>query len=220
MAARASLWYRLAYGLESWRFRFAPPRDAGDPQAPAARVAGTAAAAALTAAAAGLLGAKRRRRPRRRAHWIRAAAAGGGAAAIARIARSIAGPESGASDAASLAGEVLEGVGDGLLYAAFVEPRLPGPTLFRGAAYGLLDYAMAPSGGLADLIHSIAPGRAVPRLASFLRGDGIRRTGSVYDHLIFGVALALLYGSSRERSGITRLPGGGSFPGGSRSRDG
>ena len=82
----------------------------------------------------------------------------------------------------------------GLLYGALVEPRLPGPALVRGTLYGTLEYLVSPWGGLTALAGPGAPHRRIPLLAS-LFDDYQRSDDSFADHLVFGVALALLYGN-------------------------
>ncbi|MBI4539528.1 MAG: hypothetical protein HY704_08475 [Gemmatimonadetes bacterium] len=205
MTSETALWYRLGYEIESLRQRLASAGHRLDAGSPGLRLAGTVAAAGLSAFTAHLLAGPRSRSSRARPRWIRAAAAGGGAAAITHVLRTLLGNGAERQEGANLLGEVLEGAGDGLLYAAFLEPRVPGPAALRGVAYSLLDYATASQGGLAVVLRSIAPRRGVPVLASLLRGEGVPRAGSIYAHLVFGITLAVLYGSAGARRGISEL---------------
>lgn len=200
-----SFWYRLGYEVETVRQRLARGLGRLEPGAPELRLAGTLTSAGLTLLASRFLAGGWKRRARARPRWLRAAAAGGGAAILARAARSLLPARTREDGGADLVGALLEGVGDGLLYAAFIEPRVPGPAAVQGAVYGVLDYATAPYGGLPGVLRTAAPSRAVALVARALQGDGVRRTGSLPDHLLFGLALALLYGSSRARSGMTEL---------------
>ncbi|NNK61665.1 MAG: hypothetical protein HKO98_00520, partial [Gemmatimonadetes bacterium] len=43
---------------------------------------------------------------------------------------------------------ITAGLARGLVYGAILEPRLPGPSLARGAAYGATEYLLSPWGGL------------------------------------------------------------------------
>lgn len=86
---------------------------------------------------------------------------------------------------------LLSGAGRGLLYAALVEPRIPGPPLLQGTAYSALEYALTPWGGLEELTGSAAPHRKVPVLSVLLQSRG--EDEEFLEHLVFGVALALLY---------------------------
>ena len=86
---------------------------------------------------------------------------------------------------------LLAGAGRGLLYAALVEPRIPGPALLQGTAYGGLEYALSPWGGLSELAGSSAPQAKIPALSILLKDRGADE--QLVEHVAFGVALALLY---------------------------
>ena len=99
---------------------------------------------------------------------------------------------------------LLAGAGQGLVYGAVVEPRLPGPALLKGAAYGSVEYAVDPFGGLYRLLGPHAPLRRIPGVGAFL--DDLDPHDRAYlEHVTFGIALSLLYesGSSPRSSGIT-----------------
>jgi hypothetical protein len=86
---------------------------------------------------------------------------------------------------------LLSGAGRGLLYAAIVEPRVPGHPILRGTTYSALEYALTPWGGLEGLTGTAAPHRKIPVLSVLLQNRGEEE--QFLEHLAFGIALALLY---------------------------
>ncbi len=137
------------------------------------------------------------------AHWpsrrgpglfrlFRAGAAGAAAAFLAELARPvITGKKRETALEEEFTDILLAGAGRGLLYAALVEPRIPGPPLLQGAAYGGLEYALMPWGGLGELAGSRAPQGKIPALSLLLKDRGADE--QLVEHVAFGVALALLY---------------------------
>jgi len=137
---------------------------------------------------------------------LRAGAAGAGAALLREMVDPLLhgekrlaplGPES--------AEAALAGAARGLLYGSVLEPRLPGPRALRGVLYGTLEYAVSPWGGLTSLLGERAPHRRIPLLQGLFE-DYALGDDTYFDHLAFGVALALLYGSPPEEpesSGIS-----------------
>jgi hypothetical protein len=96
---------------------------------------------------------------------------------------------------------ILVGLGQGLLYGAVIEPRVPGPSLLKGALFGSAEYAADAAGGLARILGSHAPHRRLPFVGRML--EEIDSHDRVYlEHLAFGVTLAILYGSSEASNGI------------------
>lgn len=96
---------------------------------------------------------------------------------------------------------LLAGAAQGMLYAGIVEPRVPGPPLLKGALYGSTEYVADPAGGLTRLLGMRGPLRRIPVLAHLI--EDLDPHDRVYlEHVTFGIALALLYGSSRRSSGI------------------
>jgi len=96
---------------------------------------------------------------------------------------------------------MLAGLGQGLIYGAVIEPRVPGPAVVKGVVYGTAEYAVDPAGGLSQLLAAHAPQGRFPILASFL--DDLSPNDRAYvEHVAFGIALALLYGSSARSNGI------------------
>ena len=96
--------------------------------------------------------------------------------------------------------ELLAGAGRGMLYGAVLEPRLPGSPLFRGATYGVIEYVTSPFGGLDGILEASSPHRTMPLLAALL-GPIDSPSGSLADHVAFGVTLGLLYGEGRASRG-------------------
>jgi hypothetical protein len=96
---------------------------------------------------------------------------------------------------------LIAGVGQGLVYGAVVEPRVPGPSLVKGALYGTAEYAVDPVGGLSRLLGAHAPQHRLPVIGHLLK-DLDPHDRAYLEHVVFGVALALLYGSSPSSNGI------------------
>jgi len=127
---------------------------------------------------------------------LRAGAAGAGAALLRELVSpllhgdvrlpELAGPR--------MAESLLAGAARGLVYGSVVEPRLPGPAAARGVLYGSLEYAVSPWGGVAGLLGDHSPLRRVPLLTGLFEDYAPGYDGYV-DHLVFGLALAVLYGS-------------------------
>jgi hypothetical protein len=219
MSSKQSIWYRLGYALE--RARTAPPatkrtlaslrkRDGGKPakskKAAPDRRGGTD-DLVVSAAVVALGKALETWRPRSRSglgSLIRAGASGAVAALVVELLRPLLRGEPGLS---TLDGEtvdrLLTGAGQGLVYGAVVEPRLPGPALLKGTLYGSAEYAVHPMGGLYRVLGSHAPLRRVPGLGSLL-GEMDPHDRVYLEHVTFGIALALLYGpeSSPRSNGM------------------
>ena len=158
----------------------------------------------LVAVAAGRLlgGGGKRTRPGGLLWLLRAGAAGAAAALLLDFVRPLL-YENG--NVAVLDPEVgdrmLAGLGQGLVYGAVVEPRVPGPALLKGALFGSAEYATEAAGGLGQLLRAHTPHGQVPGVGQLL--EQLHPKGRAYlEHLVFGMALALLYGSSRSSNGI------------------
>jgi hypothetical protein len=123
---------------------------------------------------------------------LKAGAAGAAASFLAELARpAISGtpPETDLEE--EFTDLLLSGAGRGLLYAAIVEPRVPGHPILRGTTYSALEYALTPWGGLEGLTGTAAPHRKIPVLSVLLQNRGEEE--QFLEHLAFGIALALLY---------------------------
>lgn len=144
-------------------------------------------------------------RPRSRggaARLIRAGIAGATAAFVVEVVRPFL---EGRIEAPTLDRELVDrllvGAGQGLVYGGVVEPRIPGPAMVKGALYGSAEYAVDPMGGLSHLLGGHAPQGRLPVVASLLEDlDGHDR--AYVEHVAFGMALAILYGSSPSSNGI------------------
>ena len=210
MASEQSLWFRLGYALE--RARHPTPR-AGEKLAgiaerkkgegPAHRSESPSTDDLVTAGVALAVGKLLDAwRPRRRAGLVRlarAAAAGAGAALLVDLARPLLTGSRALDDRTG--DRLLVGAGQGLVYGAVVEPRLAGPALLKGALFGSAEYAADPAGGLTQLVGAKGPLRRLPVVATLVDGlDPHHR--SYLEHVTFGIALAVLYGSSPSSNGI------------------
>jgi hypothetical protein len=96
---------------------------------------------------------------------------------------------------------LLSGAAQGLVYGAVLEPLLPGPSLLKGSLFGSAEYALSARGGSTQLLFRRTPLGRVPMMLTLLEGLESRERGFL-EHVTFGVAVAVLYGSSRSRSGI------------------
>jgi len=99
---------------------------------------------------------------------------------------------------------LIAGVGQGLVYGALVEPTVPGPALVKGALYGSVEYAMDPMGGLSALFGAHTPQGRIPVIGEMLEGMA-PHDRAYFEHLVFGIALALLYESSPASNGTLVL---------------
>ena len=134
---------------------------------------------------------------------LRAGAAGAAAALLADLVRPLLRGNAGLPvlDRETV-DRVLAGVGQGLLYGALVEPRVPGPALVKGVLYGSVEYAADPVGGLHTLLGQHTPQGRLPGVGEFLEGlDAHDR--AYLEHVAFGIALAILYESSPSSNGIS-----------------
>lgn len=95
---------------------------------------------------------------------------------------------------------MLAGLGQGLVYGALVEPRVPGPALLKGAMYGSVEFATDPAGGLSNLLSSHTPQGRLPVVGDLFAVRNAHDRAYL-EHLVFGIALALLYESSPSSSG-------------------
>lgn len=226
MASEQSLWYRIGYALERAKHPQTAVRQklsglaertgSERPRASARRTENGDGAVAdregvstddlisagLVLAAGKLLDLWRPRSEPRFTGLLRAAAAGAGAALLLDLVRPLLSgrPAVGTLDAKT-AEHALAGAGQGLLYGAVVEPRLPGPPLVKGALFGSAEFAADPAGGLSEMVGGHAPLRRLP-LVGHLLDDLAAHERTYLEHLTFGIALALLYGSRPSNNGI------------------
>ena len=94
---------------------------------------------------------------------------------------------------------LLEGAGRGVLYAALLNPFLPGPPLLRGALAGSVDYLASPMGGLFSSLQHLSPIRRIPILSVLLE-TGDAEADPYLTFLLHGTILGLLYGSPGSRA--------------------
>ena len=219
MIDQDNVWYRLGYALEQARERI-PHADQlrtleerqTDHKVGAARTSrpgpgllrrslptGEPWETVVTVGASALLGRVLEALPWMRkpgpVRLLRAGAAGVGAALLRELLRSRRTGERPPLPLAQLVQDAaFTGFARGLVYGSLVEPLIPGPSVVRGTAYGSLEYASSPWGGLTNLVGSRAPHRKVPFLADLL-DDLEPEDDTLVDHLLFGIALATLYGA-------------------------
>lgn len=214
MTSRQSIWFRLGHAYERARLA-APAREADAPRAggapPARETAGSPGVAWPTAdelfsAAAWLVldrvvGTRAGRRRPGPIGLIKAGAAGAAAALLVDLLRPLLHGD------ASLpvldrrtVDRVLAGLGQGLVYGALVEPSVPGPPLLKGVLYGSVEFATDQVGGLSALLGPHAPQGRLPVVGEILEGLDVHDRAYL-EHVVFGIALALLYESSPESNG-------------------
>ncbi len=126
---------------------------------------------------------------------VRAGAAGAGAAIVSELIRSFRSGGIQKSELLTLAKDAaLSGAARGLLYGTLLEPRIPGPPIVRGAAYGYIEHLVTPYGGLTNMLGAAAPHRSLPFIADLLDElDPAEET--LAEHIIFGITMAALYGA-------------------------
>lgn len=132
--------------------------------------------------------------------WLlRGAAAGIGAAGVLAAARYLveSRPRSDGIDS-DLLDELLEGAGHGLVYAAIIEPNIPGPPVLRGLLVGSAEHIAAPWGGLLGPLQGATPHAKVPGLHRLLSPLDVGER-PIFDHLLYATLLAILYGSRPKR---------------------
>ena len=202
MPTKENLWYQVGYALETFRSRLPAPRESQAVESGKASkevapdVSRQILDTLLTVGAGSLLARAFSLWPSRKGPGIfrlfRAGAAGAAAAFLAELIRPA---FTGRKPEAALEEEVtdvlLAGAGRGLLYAAVVEPRVPGHPVVQGMVYGGLEYALTPWGGLSELAGSHSPQGKIPALAVLLKDRGADE--QLIEQIAFGVALALLY---------------------------
>ncbi len=105
------------------------------------------------------------------------------------------------------ADRLTAGAARGLIYGGVLDPRLPGPPMARGVAFAAAEYLLSPWGGLRAVLGRHAPYRKLPVLSQLL-DDPEAGEEAFLDHLVFGVALGLLYGE--EDGGVSVRMGIGS----------
>jgi hypothetical protein len=177
------------------RARAEPPTPRDARESPLASLVGGAVGALVATAAARIAAGRRPTLGR----LVRGAAAGAGAAGILYAARVLLDREDdlAADPAGEAADEILAGAGRGVLYAAVLDPFLPGPPLVRGAMAGTVDYFAAPLGGIFSRLQPLSPVRRVPVL-SILLETGDAEDDPYLTFLLHGALLGLLYGEPRD----------------------
>lgn len=201
MQTKENLWYRVGYALEAVRNHLPAQLVEGAGESTPApirtpdgshKVLNTL----LTAGAGSIVARALSIWPSRRAPGVfrlfRAGAAGAAAAFLAELVRPLlTGRKADSALEEELTDILFAGVGRGLLYAALVEPRVPGGPIFQGAVYGGLEYALSPWGGLGELAGSKTPLGGIPALSVLLKDRGTDE--EMVERIAYGVALALLY---------------------------
>ncbi|MDT8341229.1 MAG: hypothetical protein RQ751_06925 [Longimicrobiales bacterium] len=96
---------------------------------------------------------------------------------------------------------ILAGAARGLVYGGVAEPRLPGPPALRGILFGGAEFLLSDVGGLGRLLGREAPWARVPLLRRLLDETSDAGDGFV-EHVVFGVALALMAGETEASADL------------------
>ncbi|MEE8148083.1 MAG: hypothetical protein V3T24_10800 [Longimicrobiales bacterium] len=211
MTDRHNLWFRIGFALESARPSNVPAKarssEGGLLHNPFSKAFSKNGApertmldSLLSAGAGAVAGKVLGGASRTGALGLARGAAAGATATVARSLIRIALKLEPDDEAPDLGHELLEGAARGVLYGAVVEPRLLGSPLTRGLAFGVVEYAVAPWGGLDEVLGAASPRRTMPILGALMAVEKAPAE-SFTDHLVFGVVLGLLYGLGRARRG-------------------
>lgn len=217
MSSENSFWYRIGYALERTRQapatgtrklatlkerRPAGARKEGLPHPADWPGADQLVASGVVAVVAKALDVWRPRRKAGLGGLLKAGLAGAAAALAVEVLRPLL---HGRAELPELDDETVErmmaGAAQGLVYGAVVEPRLPGPAVLKGSLYGSAEFAVDPVGGLSRLLGPHAPLKRLP-VVGHLLDDLAPHDRDYVEHLAFGIALAVIYGSSLSSSGI------------------
>jgi len=212
MASDSTLWYRVGYALERARSASEPSESNGEKHERRVRSSDEGAdagwptaddliATGVTALAAKVLDAWIPGRKVTFTRLLRAGLAGAGAALLVDLVKPLLNgraelPELDRDTGARL----LAGASQGLLYGAVIEPRVPGPPIFKGAVFALAEYMAHPAGGLVHLLRGQTPQGKLPVVRDLL-GELEPAEREYVEELAFGVALAILCGSSPSLNG-------------------
>jgi hypothetical protein len=212
MSSDSNIWFRVGYALERARGGDVAPQEAGRPKRSKGRApardadagwpTGDALIATGVAALAGkLLDVWRPARKVTFTRLLRAGAAGAAATLVLDLMKPLL---EGRAELPALdkdaGARLLAGAGQGLLYGALVEPRVPGPLVVKGAVFALAEYMADPAGGLTHLLGAHTPQGRLPVVSELLH-DLEPRDREVFEHLVFGITLAILCGSSPQANG-------------------
>lgn len=131
--------------------------------------------------------------------YVRGGAAGAAAALAVEVLRPLLSGQDSA-EPVEVSDRALAGVGLGLVYAAAVEPRLPGTPWLRGALMGAAAYLLAPLGGITRVLRPLSPHRKIPVLSGLLEPDDADDK-TFLEAVTLGVILGMLY-ESGDSSGM------------------
>lgn len=201
--ASKDLWYTLGYTIESIRLRREARRGVGGSPLPGGSPSGDLfqhLLVALSAAGAGLLAhhlVGRTSAEKRPAAGLRRIFAGGWAGALSAGATELFRPAltttpRSLSFPRTLARALVRGAGRGMAFAALAAPRLRGPRVLRGTAFGALEYLLAPWGGLAGVAGRRGRGGGLQLFSLLVPAEEREKEAFLY-LVAYGILLAYLY---------------------------
>ncbi len=94
---------------------------------------------------------------------------------------------------AGWAAHYAAGIGLAALYARYLNDRLPGPPVVRGALFGALDAATLSRGGLLPLLSRAVPGVTIPPGYAGLAYAPVPNAQSLLRHTAYGIGVGLVY---------------------------
>jgi len=152
----------------------------------------------FAATTAGGLALARIVRPKR-VSWPRAVVAGVAATALAHLADTLEARASSASpddeSTADVSARYVAGVATAVAYASLIYPRIPGPPLARGLAFGAIEAATLANGGILATLRRISPRLSFPLASLALPGAA---GSSPAANLAYGLGLGLIYRSPKR----------------------
>jgi len=135
----------------------------------------------------------------KRVSWPRAVVAGVAATALAHLADTLEERAGGGSPtdetAADASARYVAGIATAIAYASLIYPRIPGPPLVRGLAFGAIEAATLPQGGILATLRQVSPRLSIP-LASLALPGAAGSTPAA--NLAYGLGLGLVYRSPRD----------------------
>lgn len=208
MSSKKSVWYRLGYALGQAREapakgsrklaglkeRASLPAEKGE-NSPTALDLDEILTATGVALAAKMLDRRSEGGGSGFLSMIRAALAGAGAGLLVELVRPLL---SGEADIGSLDEDtpdrLLAGAVQGLVYGTLLEPWIPGPSTLKGVVYGSAEYAAMGMGGIGKMVGGHSSLGRLPGVGPLL-AELDPQERAYLEHVVFGVALAVLYGS-------------------------
>ncbi|MEQ9398420.1 MAG: hypothetical protein RJQ04_04570 [Longimicrobiales bacterium] len=211
MSSKKSVWYRLGYAYEQAKQaparssrKLASLKERATPSAPKKDALPDLDELMASGAAALAAKALDRWRPRRSTGLVsllRAGASGAAAALLVDLVRPLLSGQARVGDVdEETLDHLLSGAVQGLVYASVADRWIPGPPLLKGSVFGTAEYVTHAMGGVSGVLGNATVLHRLPMVGSLLK-ELAPEDRDYLEQVVFGVALALLYGSDSS-SGI------------------